>query len=195
MQGTTKITHRFLPKVVSEMMVHYLWLILPFKQFLESMRTANPNAVPSPFIWSDCKTAGRSRKKWDTDRVSELFQKESEEILKTKLNVQMYRHITIAIARKHLRKDLFIASDSENEKAWDEQCVHDANTAGTTYARELKDAPGVVASRRDASQRVSLEWQTWLGFSVFSSELKRPYPFGNGDRFNTLEDSNDWEEC
>lgn len=35
--GSTKIIHRYLPREVSELLVYYLWLVLPFWQKLETL--------------------------------------------------------------------------------------------------------------------------------------------------------------
>ena len=86
MEGSTKVIHRFLPKDVSEIMVLYLWLILPFKEHLESMRTMS-KAAPSPLIWGNGKGSGTQRK-WDSRRVCEGLERESAEILKSKLQIR-----------------------------------------------------------------------------------------------------------
>jgi hypothetical protein len=53
--GTTKIIHRYLPREVSELVVYYLWLILPFIQKTELLQARKARAKPpqfSPFLWS-----------------------------------------------------------------------------------------------------------------------------------------------
>jgi hypothetical protein len=176
MEGTTKIIHRFLPKEISEMVVYYLWLILPFRQYLESLRTATFKA-PSSLLWSDSKISGRGKKKWDGGRAAVVLETESSMILKSKLGIRVYRHVAIAMARKHIRKDHFKEVSLEEDDIWDEQAVHQGNTAGTTYARELHDAPGVVESRREGFRRISQEWHLFLGFKTWRMDLKRPCPF------------------
>ena len=180
MEGSTKIIHRYLPKEVSEMLIYYLWLILPFKQFLETPLTATFKA-PSPLIWSDCKTGGGGKKKWDGGRVCGILERESSATLKTKLGVRAYRHVAIAMARKHIRKDHFTRVDPEEDDIWDLQAAHQTATAGAIYARELNDAPGVVESQREAFRRISQEWHLFLGFQTWRVELKRPCPFFEGE--------------
>jgi Orsellinic acid/F9775 biosynthesis cluster protein D len=116
MEGSTRITHRFLSKEISEMFVLYLWLILPFKQYLEAMRSATPSAAPSPLIWSPCNTSGKSKKKWDTERICKALEKESMEILKSKLQILIYRHVAIAMANKHIRDRFFHPISPEEDK-------------------------------------------------------------------------------
>ena len=175
-EESTKIIHRYLPKEVSEMVVYYLWLILPFRQYLESLRTATLTA-PSPLLWSDCKSSGKGKKKWDGSRVGDVLEKESTIIMKSKLGIRTYRHVAIAMARKHIRKDHFKHLSIEEDDIWDQQAVHQSNTAGAIYARELHDAPGAVESQREAFRRISQEWQLFLGFKTWRMDLKRPCPF------------------
>ena len=176
MLGTTKIIHRFLPKEVSEIMVQYIWLILPFKQFLESNKSPQ-GWIPSPMIWSECKTSGRSKKKWDGARVSGALARESEEILKSKLGIQIYRHVAIAMSRKHIRTHHFTPIQTEEDSTWDEQCGHGSDMGGRIYARELRDAPGVVESKRETFRRISLLWHLFLGFMTWMTNMQDPSPF------------------
>src|SRR4030095_1208555 len=174
--ANTKIIHRFMPKEVSEIVVHYLWLILPFKQHLESLRsTTKSNTAPSPLLWSDCKTSGRGKKKWDGTRVGEVMTRESTETLKSNLKLRIYRHVAISMTRKHIRKDHFKLVCTNEDDIWDLQACHQSNTAGTIYARELRDAPGDVENRREGFRRISQEWHLFLGFQTWRTDLKRPF--------------------
>ena len=49
--GNIKIIHRYLPREVGELLVWYLWLVLPFWQRVQ--RTAKGGGESSPFLWSD----------------------------------------------------------------------------------------------------------------------------------------------
>ncbi len=49
--GKMKIIHRYLPKEVGELLLRYLWLVLPFWQAVQSV-TEKADKL-SPFIWSD----------------------------------------------------------------------------------------------------------------------------------------------
>ena len=48
--GSTKRVHRYLPSQVGELLVYYLWLVLPFWQKLDVLAFSN-TAPPSPFLW------------------------------------------------------------------------------------------------------------------------------------------------
>lgn len=47
--GLTKIIHRYLPKEIGELLVYYLWLVLPFYLALELVALLN-KAQLSPFL-------------------------------------------------------------------------------------------------------------------------------------------------
>jgi len=49
--GKVKIIHRYLPKEVGELLLRYLWLILPFWQAIQSVVEEADQL--SPFIWAD----------------------------------------------------------------------------------------------------------------------------------------------
>lgn len=59
--------------------------------------------------------------------------------------------------------------------------AHTSGIAGTIYARELKEAPGVVEGKRAAFRRISQEWHLFLGFKTWTTNLKRPCPFTDED--------------
>jgi len=186
MEGSTKVIHRYLPKDISEIMVLYLWLILPFKEHLESTRTTS-KAAPSPSIWGNGKGSA-TRRKWDSGRVCEALERESSEILKSKLQIRTYRHVAIAMARKHIRGTHFTPVLPEEDETWDFQCAHGANVGGAIYARELNDAPGVIESQREAFRRISLMWHLFLGFETWKMSSKRPCPFGANEEGESSEE-------
>ena len=133
--GTVKIIHRYLPKEVSELVVFYIWLILPFRQQLESLALGWEDP-PSPLLWS------RDHKKWDSDRLRCILVRESQLILKSTLNISIYRHVAIAMSRMHLRDYHFKrALEVENDER-DLQCGHTSWLAGGIYARGIEEAPG-----------------------------------------------------
>ena len=97
--------------------------------------------------------------------------------LKSKLGIRIYRHITIAMTRKHIRKDHFKQLSTEEDDIWDKQAAHQGNTAGAIYARELNDASGIMKNEREVFRRISQKWHLFLGFKTWRTDLKRPCPF------------------
>jgi len=48
-----KIIHRYLPKEIGELLVYYLWLVLPFHEKLQFQ--AKGERCSSPFLWGDSR--------------------------------------------------------------------------------------------------------------------------------------------
>jgi superfamily II DNA helicase RecQ len=140
--GKMKIIHRYLPREVGELLLRYLWLVLPFWQAVQSV-VENADQL-SPFVWSDAvqpkeeetnrqgsmdidegyesaepdfKTMHRS-KQWTSERLRKIMQKESEEWLGLKLNISAWRHIVIGIARRYL-SGKFVADEAEEDIDWE----------------------------------------------------------------------------
>jgi len=183
MQGNIKLIHRFVPKEVSELIVLYLWLILPFRQFIEMDRQKIKKVDSShALIWKESPTAAKGlRRKWNTDRVSKALDDELKDKLKCGLGVRGYRHVAIAISRKHIRgrqHQFSSLAGGDDDEAWDRLAGHEVSTAGSIYARELREAPGVIESQRELFRRICQEWHLFLGFATWlTMQNKRPCPF------------------
>jgi hypothetical protein len=69
--GDVEIIHRYLPREVGELVVWYMWLVLPFQQRLEALLWEK-EAVSS-HMWP----ADPNGRKWTTDRLREALKRES----------------------------------------------------------------------------------------------------------------------
>jgi hypothetical protein len=166
--GTLKIIHRYLPKEVSELLVYYLWLVLPFWQKLDVLVYARKEPS-SPYLWP--KKAGT----WNSSRLSKVLNQEASLHLKIpNLNIRMYRHIAIAISRQHLKSGGFKRDYGPLEGGIaDQQAAHEPLFAGAAYARGVEEAPGHVKAKRLQYRLVSREWHTFLGFQIGLGARKR----------------------
>ena len=168
--GNTKIIHRYLPKEVGELLIYYLWLVQPFCGKLE-MLALRRRELPSPFLWAK----RGSLDPWDSSRLSRVLQTETKEAFGVALNISVYRHLAVAISRKHLKCGGFKRDYGLEESGVDKQGSHTSWTAGTTYARGLEEAAGHVEARKSEYRRVSQEWHQFLGFTPCSlPSRKRP---------------------
>jgi hypothetical protein len=165
--GSTKIIHRYLPKEISEMVVYYLWLILPFWQKLEILAFGKKEP-PSPFLWP------KGSESWESGRLSAVLEREARQHLQTKMNITYYRHAAIAMSRVHLKCGGFKRDYGVEETQVNQQGSHSSWLAGTVYARGLKEAPGHVEIRRAQYRAISREWHGFLGFQVHLGPRKRP---------------------
>ena len=165
--GSTKIIHRYLPKEVSELLVYYLWIVLPFRQQLDILVYKRKDP-PSTFLWP--KGLGT----WDPSRLTKVISREARLYLDTSLGILTYRHLAIAISRQHLSCGGFKRDYGVDKKLADEQATHGTWIAGTVYARGLQEAPGHVKARSSEYRAVSREWHSFLGFRTYLGARKRP---------------------
>jgi hypothetical protein len=188
--NSTKVIHRYLPQEVSELLVYYLWLVLPFCRQLKLLALKSKEPV-SPYLWAakeptEAIAATEAQKvvrlrHWDSSRLSKVLQQEFKVHLNTNARIILWRHAAIAISRKHLGGAKFKRDyGSEPAPTWvAEQTGHTAHVAGNVYARGIEEAPGHVASARAEYRSLSRTWHSFLGFRVYlgilpPNSLKRP---------------------
>ncbi|EAL89304.1 putative telomere-associated RecQ helicase [Aspergillus fumigatus Af293] len=169
--NSIKIIYCYLLKPVSELVVYYLWLVLPFWQAMAwlARRQSGPQ---SAFLWP-CGDGT-----WDSSWLRTVLQREAEIHLQTKLNILSYRHTAIAISRVHLKCGGFKRDYGTDDAVFNEQASHSSWVAGTVYARGLQEAPGHVEARRQRYRAISREWHAFLGFETYLGPRKRSWEEG-----------------
>ena len=118
--GTTKIIHRYLPREISELLIYYLWLILPFVQKLTLLTKQGTLCAPSRSDnQAECLIGGlgkfqakpsalsyllwpEGRGAWLSYRLTKVMKRETSKICRKPLTLSTYRHIAIAISRRYL---------------------------------------------------------------------------------------------
>ena len=186
-EGSTKIIHRYLPPEVGELLIYYLWLVAPFCRQLqllndvESLESQYPPAQSS-LLW------GKSNDKpWKTDRLTEIMSREFRQGLGCSMNVNTWRHIAIAVSRKHLSDKGFKRDyDDQIQVKADHQAGHSSLIAGNVYGRLISAAPGHVQSAQIAYRDISRKWHKCLGFGIFLPQRQAQVQKG----YNTSSDSN-----
>lgn len=184
----TKVIHRFLPPEVGELLVYYLWLVLPF---WENIQVVVDGAVElSPFVWGGCTgqtvegeeegaSTRRPMRPWTSERMRKIIQRESVAWMGVKLNISAWRQVVIAIARKYLRDKFGFGDDEipsgdvedfdedndEGDSPWDLQAGHGTKVAGMIYARLLSEGRFETISQKERFRAVSQEWHRFLGFA------------------------------
>jgi hypothetical protein len=186
--GSTKIIHRYVPKEVSELVVYYLWFILPFWTKLDLLVWGN-KAPSSPFL---CSKGDGS---WESTRLTNVLKEEARIHLQTHLNITYYRHVAIAISRIYLKCGGFKRDYGIEEKKSNDQASHTTWIAGTLYARGLEEAPGAVEARRAEYRTVSREWHSFLGFRAYVPCRKRPLLFEMSDEEGKIVSGRKKQRC
>jgi len=90
------------------------------------------------------------------------------------MTIPIYRHVAIAISRRHLNGGGFKRDYDIGDQTTDLQTTHTSWTAGRLYARGLEEVPGHVEARRAGFRLVSREWHEFLGFEAGIGSGKRP---------------------
>ena len=176
-KGDVKIIHRYLPREVGELVVWYLWLVLPFIRRMQAM--VWEQATISDHMWP----ADHDGRKWTTERMKYEIQRASQAGLGQSINVAAYRQIAIAISRRWIRKGIEGATEEADDDEWlqddpfgdiaDEQATHSPHVAGAVYARETQELAGATASRRQQFRAISVDWHRFLGFQSSSQPAKQ----------------------
>lgn len=110
---------------------------------------------------------------WPSARLTKILKRETSKICQNPLTLATYRHVAIAISRRHLAQGGFKRDYDVEDSATDGQTAHTSWTAGRLYARGLEEAPGHVEARRAAFRMVSRSWHKFLGFSDPTIAKKR----------------------
>lgn len=175
MSGDVKVIHRYVPREVGELVVWYLWLVLPFQQRLEAM-VWEKEAISSHMWPKD--PDGRQ---WTSERFRQALKRESSAGLGQALTIQAYREVAIGISRKFMRgSTAFMVDEGDDNEAWneenagasiaDEQAGHTAHIAGLIYARGIMEQAGAVADKRQRFRTSSTDWHRFLGFQSAMDE-------------------------
>lgn len=170
-EESTRIIHRYLPPEIGEILVYYLWLVLPFCRQLQLV--ASPAKLGFTDVWlppveSSLLWGSSHGKPWPTDRLSDVLARQFDVGLACPMNVSTWRHIAIAISRKCLSEKGFKRDyDDHTQQKADHQAGHSSLIAGNVYGRLISAAPGHVQSAQIAYRDISRKWHKCVGFGVF----------------------------
>ncbi|KKZ66219.1 hypothetical protein EMCG_08055 [[Emmonsia] crescens] len=195
-----KVIHRYLPREVGELVVWYLWLVLPFAQRLQEYRRriraegGNPEEENAnqgeAYMWGG-DPDGRA---WTSERFREVLKRETRIGLHGQgLNLAAYRDIAIAISRRFMCSSSGFKNNSQQEEEeqvagsngdedeamdpeeWlgritDMQAAHTSHVAGMVYARGIMEQAGTTHRRREMFRLSSTDWHRFLGFESATNE-------------------------
>ena len=194
-RGKMKIVHRYLPREVGELLVWYLWLVLPFWEDLQ--KVAYGRREFSPFLWrrqdeepadegyesedrDDMLAPGQSWDKvWNSERVKRVLKGIYHRNIGFEVGVSANRQMMVGIQRKYLQM-----GDPESQEPLDDDIAeeldlgersfstyvdkshgHGPTLAANLYARDLREAPNETERERVYYCDVSRRLHQWLGFA------------------------------
>ena len=194
--NSTKIIHRYLPLEVGEILVYYLWLVLPFVEQLSVLVCLPGLGDPGSFLWpaslnvrrtakakgtlrdnkpsnvvgtSVSKSTARVEEPWESAQLGLVLKEEFSRGLKTKASTLLWRHASIGISRRHMPEGRKFKRDyglDEQSSVMDLQAAHTSRMAGACYARDIREGCGHIASLRAEFRALSRDWHTCLGFGM-----------------------------
>ncbi|TWU70350.1 hypothetical protein ED733_000020, partial [Metarhizium rileyi] len=170
-----KIIHRFMPPEVGELLVWYVWLVLPFWQNVQGI--IKRSTFRSAYIWADEITSRNAidqavdqemrfssqqdiqdperpteptmqpfrEAKWSSDRVRRIIQQHSERLLGCKLSTSSWRQIAIAISNRYLGTKHDPSYNGENGE--DEDGIDDVSDARDLQATHTSHVAGMIYAR------------------------------------------------
>jgi superfamily II DNA or RNA helicase len=199
-QNDAKTIHRYLPREVGELVVWYLWLVLPFVERFQAFHAEQQSydhtsrTSQAAYLWPPDPHTGRE---WTSDRFREVLKRETAIGLHGySLNIPAYRDIAIGISRRFLRVSSVFPHnvqdgrttegspddvDDESQMDHDQfmghiadlQAAHSSHVAGMIYGREVSEQAGTTAHRREMFRLSSTDWHRFLGFSSSEDPLAR----------------------
>lgn len=175
--GSTKIIHRYLPREIGELLVYYLWLIVPFLQRIYQDQT--PNRIFSSYLFQKISLNKSRAIRLTSDDLRRITKRETQIGLGLVINPSQYRHLAIGISRKFLKKEIrFETDDHENNDQEDHdysddivdlQAGHSTRVSGLTYARGILDRSDEIASQKSRYREISLVSTISIIFTIFIS--------------------------
>jgi superfamily II DNA or RNA helicase len=154
MRGTSKVIHRYAPREVADLLIWYLWLVKPFGDALQ--RFLGIELPEGAFLW----TTGDGNP-WPDARMARALSTAFEAGMGCEMGVLQYRHIAIAIGRRHTQRKF---EDDDEDDAADLQAGHTSKIGNMLYGRPVTEMQGAVTSTRQAYRDVSLGWHEFLRF-------------------------------
>jgi superfamily II DNA helicase RecQ len=167
----TKDIFRFLPPRIGNLLVYYLWLVLPFYQNV--VGSCEQKQFKSTYLWTDnIVDTNDSTRTWDSNKLTSQLNKFFMTKVGTDMNISKYRHISIAIVRKYLSLHITVKTSGLNEDEletdevddciWDLQAGHATSTALNVYARTISENNLSSQSLLDKYRFISLLWHDFI---------------------------------
>ena len=163
--GSTKIIHRYLPREIGELLVYYIWLVVPFLERLSIKLYRKP--LSDYLFTNPTRKKGSRTSRIDSDRFRRIFRRETLAGLGTALNPSEYRYISIGISRRFFTKayqfqpeDLADLEDENDidleDDVIDLQAGYSSRTAGLVYGRGLFDKSGEIRALKQRFREASI---------------------------------------
>ena len=110
---------------------------------------------------------GNAEGPWSTDKISKVLARESGKCLGFRVTIADYRHISVAIDRKFIRKNEIDIDDDDDDEDEDDandlMAAHRSKTAINRYGRQSGLLRKLSAESIDIFRSIADKWHAWLG--------------------------------
>jgi len=167
---------RFLPIMVSKLVVWYLTIVIPFRYAL--LRRTDSGMHLSSFLWANSSDPNQP---WKPEKMSRIMGRQSKMYMGRAMDIQSYRHIAIAIGRYWCRGWQPINPDQKGDdnaveedvldtvdEMWDITGSHGGRVANNAYAVNMAVAKGSNDSDYHRARIISREWHEWTKMDLQS---------------------------
>lgn len=171
-----KVIPRFLPSRIGQLLVMYMIFIRPLIDKWEAEQWAQEGKMQlcSDFIWHN------NGRPWESGYTSQLIAKETLRYMGQRITLKDWRHIAIAISRKHARQSETEKADFDEEHDDDEYyeapddlaAGHSGKTAAH-YGVTVDVLKCLTADSLEIFRQVSHRWHKFLGILKVTSLQKR----------------------
>lgn len=169
-RGDTRIIYRYLPRMVGNLLIYYLWLVLPWVEMIAT--AVNRDIHLSSLLWPTEEVSGRAV---TASRFRTMFPLLFQEHLGQEINVSAYRHLAISMARQFNLpspktwespdEDGPYDAELDGDNIWDLQAGHSTYIANVIYGRDPEQRPGDQVSQRQQFRAISKAWHEFLGIN------------------------------
>lgn len=196
-----KVIPRFLPERIGQLLVMYMVYIRPLTDRWEADRWElyGKMAPPSDFIWHNETVP------WESSRMSGAMGKWTSHYIGRRITLQDWRHIAIAISKKHARdrgaaradfEDGDDDDESEQYEAPDDLAACHTGQTAANYGVTIDVLKRLTAESLDIFGQVSRRWHKFLGCDAQQqSALEPPPSTSSSKRKGAAESGGEEKKC
>ncbi|KAG7421821.1 hypothetical protein Forpe1208_v001971 [Fusarium oxysporum f. sp. rapae] len=179
-----KVIPRFLPGRIGQLFVMYMIYIRPLTDRWEADKWelyGEKMAPPSDFIWHNEAAGGVP---WESSQMSAAMGRWTSYYIGRRIMLQDWRHIAIAISKKHARDqgagraDFEDGEDNHNKseqyKVPDNLAASHTGQTAANYSVTINILKRLTAKSLEIFRQVSHRWHKFLGCNKSSSLLSSP---------------------
>jgi hypothetical protein len=171
--GQVRVIYRYLPRPLGDLLVRYLWLVLPFAAICRvaqllppaPARSERKSYATSDFLWSNTLVYRQRAERdldlvWRPDKLRRIFQSHTARLLAgNRVVISAWRQIAISIARRFLDPEMPLDGDDAGGGIWDDS----DSEAGDLVVRIPDSILDRQAGHSSRTAQVNYGREVWQG--------------------------------